>query len=109
MAFKYLDLVKVVKPEPKGVMILNPNGVDEALTFYTGGVGRVIAKVNGGYKVWFPVPNFPDKGQAVDFTESVLRLHRGAMEADYELAHFPAGTKRMSKEEISEILESPVN
>lgn len=95
MPFKYLDLVKVVRfiPEPGKTVILSTDGASEQLAFYIGAVGRVIAKVNGGYKVWFPVPNFADKGQAVEFTESVLKLHRGAVESDYELAHFPGGAK----------------
>lgn len=89
--FKYLDLVKVVKPEPRPgeVVILNTEGVDEALAFYTGAVGRVIDKVGGGYKVWFPVPCFPDKGRAVDLAERCLKLFHGATEKDYRAAHYP--------------------
>ena len=112
MAFKYLDLVKVVRlePEPGVIMVLNTPEAIAQLAFYTGAVGRVIAKVNGGYKVWFPVPNFPDKGQAVEFTESVLKLHRGAMEQDYELAHFPGGVKPSSLPGVpnSEVVSVPM-
>jgi hypothetical protein len=89
--FKYLDLVKVIKPDPRPgeVVILQTDGADQALLFYTGAVGRVIAKVNGGYKVWFPVPCFPDKGQAVDLAEKCLKLFHGATEKDYRAAHYP--------------------
>lgn len=89
--FKYLDLVKVIKPDPRPgeVVILQTDGADQALLFYTGAVGRVIARVNGGYKVWFPVPCFPDKGQAVDLAEKCLKLFHGATEKDYRAAHYP--------------------
>lgn len=95
--FKYLDLVKVVKPEPPpgAVVILNTDGANDALAFYTGAVGRVIARVPGGYKVWFPVPCFPDKGQAVDLAEKTLRLFHGATEKDYRAAHYPGMSAAM--------------
>lgn len=89
--FKYLDLVKVVKPDPRPgeVVILNPEAVNDAMAFFIGAVGRVIDRIPGGYKVWFPVPSFPEKGKFMEFSDRSLKLFHGATEKDYRAAHYP--------------------
>ncbi len=112
MPFKYLDLVKVTSQqiEPGKVHIIAPGAVLDNLQFYTGAIGRVIgrAKTGSGYQVWFPVPNYPERGQLVELAEGVLKLHRGAVEEDYDSAHFPGGKNLTAKAMVEEMLNAPI-